>query len=101
MAVIWSEQAQQERLEVLERARAFAIKHEDPQIFIVALVRDDAMEAEGERLDGIATFRRGPVLGTFLYVTRDGRFVLHYRREGSVVTILRVLPSRSAWQDDA
>lgn len=100
MTVAWGDTAERDRQRILQRAYEIARNLPDPQIYIAAFRRDAELEAEAAMLDGIATFRRGPVPGTFFYVTHDRRLVLHYRRENGVVTVLRVLPVRSAWYGD-
>lgn len=98
MTVVWAPAAIEDRKRIIRRAWAIARERQDPQIYHAAWQRDAALGVEGENLDGIGTFGRGQLKDTFLYVSRDGRCVLHYRREGGNVTILRVLPSRSDWQ---
>lgn len=61
--------------------------------------QDAAIEAEGEALDGVATYAEGPLPGTRIYTCRGGKHLLIYTREGDDVEILWVAPSRSNWHD--
>lgn len=61
--------------------------------------QDVAIEAEGEALDGVATYAEGPVPGTRIYTCRGGKYLIIYTRERDDVEILWIAPSRSNWQD--
>lgn len=97
MTVFWSELALSDREALLETAFHRARASHDPQIYQVALEQDERIEAEGNALDGVATYRQGPLPDSRLYTTRDGRMVLLYRRDGDDVEIERVRPARSNW----
>lgn len=61
--------------------------------------QDIAIEAQGEALDGVATYAEGPLPGTRIYTCRGGKHLLVYTRAGDDVEILWVAPSRSNWHD--
>lgn len=97
MTVSWSEAALSDREILLELAYHRAKLNTDPQLYRAAVEQDDRIEAEGNALDGAATYRQGPLPDSRLYSTRDGRFVILYRRDGGDVQIEAVRPARSNW----
>lgn len=98
MSVEWSSAALADLDAFIARAWEYAYHFRDPQIVPAALRRNDEIWDEGERLDGIATYQRGPAPNSHLYITCNGLFVLLYWRDGDAVLIQRVLPSRSNWR---
>lgn len=98
MTVIWKPTALEDRQGLLEAALLLAIAKPDPYLFAAAVARDESFQGEGERLDGMATFKRGPEPGSFVYTTHDGSFVLLYSRDGDQVEIERIYPARSNWK---
>ena len=98
MTVTWKQTALDDRTGFLDKALDRAIDAPDPQIYVAAVGRDDRIEAEGDALDGAATYRQGPLPDSHLYTTSDGLFVILYRRVGNAVEIERVRPSRSNWK---
>lgn len=98
MTVGWSRTALDDREELLEIAFDRAKAQSDPQLYQAAVAQDDRIEAEGGALDGIAIWQEGPLPDSHLYITRDGLFVILYRRDAATVNIERVLPSRSNWK---
>ena len=67
---------------------------------VSAVERDNCIEAEGNALDGVATYKQGPLPDSRLYTTQDGRHVILYRRVGNQVEIERVMPSISRWNSE-
>ena len=98
MTVAWKQTALDDRAGLLARALDRAIDASDPQVYAAALDRDDRIEAEGDALDGVATYLQGPLPDSRLYPTGDGLFVILYRRDGDTVEIERVFHSRSNWK---
>lgn len=98
MTVEWTRFALEDRDRLLATALASAVINEDPQLFLAAEEHDRRIEAEGDALGGVATYRQGPLPDSRLYTTTDGRFVLLYRRDDHKVEIERVWPSRSNWK---
>jgi hypothetical protein len=98
MTVHWNQTALDDRTWFLENALERAIALPDPQIYAAALEQDEQIEAEGNTLDGVATYQQGPLPDSHLYTTHDGRFVILYRHVGKAVEIERVQPSRSDWK---
>lgn len=97
MTVRWSAMALDDRARWLTTAFVRALQKPDPRIYVAALDSDAHIESEGDRLDGIATYRQGPLPDSRVYPTMDGRFVILYCRIGDDVEIERVLPARSDW----
>lgn len=98
MTIAWSAMALDDRTAMLTDALARAIAAPDPQIYVAACAQDDRIETEAATLDGAATYQQGPLLDSRLYVTREGLFVMLYRRTGRKVLIERVCPARSNWK---
>lgn len=98
MTVAWKQTALDDREEFLSDALLRAIAKPDPQIYAAALASDNHIEAEGDALDGLATYKPGPLPGSHVYPTKDGRHVILYQRNGNHVEIERVRPSNSNWQ---
>ena len=94
MTVAWGRLALEDRTRQLIAAFERAVALPDPYLFAAALARDDAIETEAGALDGAAVYRLDAIRGTFLYATRDGRFLIAYQRTGNDVHIDRVLPTR-------
>ena len=94
MTVAWGRLALEDRTRQLIAAFERAVVLPDPYLFAAALARDDAIETEAGALDGAAVYRLDAIRGTFLYATRDGRFLIAYQRMGNDVHIDRVLPTR-------
>ncbi|PPU26838.1 plasmid stabilization protein [Xanthomonas arboricola] len=98
MSVAWKQSALDARAALLASALARAIEISDPQIYFAACEQDDQIEAEGDALDGAATYHSGPLPGTRLYTCQDGRYLLIYTRDGDDVLILALVPARSDWK---
>lgn len=98
MTVVWKESALDDRERLLEAALEHAIEAEEPAIYRAALTQDDRIQREGDALDGVATYKEGPVEGTRLYTCAQGRIVLLYVRAGHEVQILWVAPTASNWK---
>ncbi|NJB78946.1 plasmid stabilization protein [Xanthomonas arboricola] len=98
MSVAWKQSALDARTALLALALARAIEISDPQIYFAACEQDDQIEAEGNALDGAATYHSGPLPGTRLYTCQDGRYLLIYTRDGDDVLILALVPARSDWK---
>jgi plasmid stabilization system protein ParE len=94
MTVAWSRRAMEDRTAGLVEAFERACEVPDPQLFTAAVERDEAIEQEGNALDGAALCRPGWVEGTFIYATRDGRHLIAYQREADEVRIDRALVTR-------
>lgn len=94
MTVAWGRQAIEDRARQLVSAFERAVTLPDPHLSAAALARDNAIESEGDALDGAALYRLDAIKGTFLYATRDGRYLIAYQRTGNDVHIDRVLPTR-------
>ena len=76
MTVAWKQTALDDRNEFLRDALSRAIALPDPQIYAAAIQCDDRIEAEGDALDGVATYKPGPLPDSHLYPTKDGRHVI-------------------------
>jgi hypothetical protein len=98
VTVEWKQTALNDRTWFLVNALERAIASADPQIHAAAAEQDDRIEAEGNALDGVATYKQGPLADSHLYTTHDGHFVILYRRIGGRVEIERVRHSRSNWK---
>ncbi|NJC49914.1 UNVERIFIED_ORG: hypothetical protein GGR78_003208 [Xanthomonas campestris] len=98
MSVAWKQGALDARTALLASALARAIEISDPQIYFAACEQDDRIEAEGDALDGAATYHSGPLPGTRLYTCQNGRYLLIYTRDGDDVLILALVPARSDWK---
>lgn len=98
MTVIWKPTALEDRERLLEKALLLAIARTDPHLLAAAVSRDEGIEREGDGLDGLATFERGPEPDSYVYTTRDGKFVILYSRDNNLVEIERVYPTRSNWK---
>lgn len=98
MTVTWKQTALGDRADLLASARTQAIARRSPEIYAAAIDQDDRIEAEGDALDGVATYQQGPLPDSHLYITRGGLFVILYRRTGKKVEIERVRPARSNWK---
>ncbi len=101
MTVAWGRRALDDRTRFLADAHTRAIAKSDPQIFAAAIAQDDQLEAEGNALNGVATYKPGPEPGTRLYVCKSRKYVLIYTRDGKDVVILWIAPSRSNWKPAA
>ncbi|MGY1425668.1 plasmid stabilization protein [Lysobacter sp. A289] len=101
MTVKWKETALDDRSGFLDDAMARAIKQSDPHIHVAAIQDDDRLEAEGNVLDGVATYQQGPLPGTRLYICRSGKYAVIYNRRGNHVEILWIAPTRSNWKGEA
>lgn len=99
MSVRWGARSLDDRKDQLDRAWELALQARDPALWTAAEIRDDRIQAEGDALDGAATYARGPLAGSHVYPLADGTRVLLYRRDGDEVLIERVLPSRSDWRE--
>lgn len=97
MTVAWKQIALDDRNGFLLDAKTRAIAKPDPQIYAAAMERDNRIEVEGDALDGVATYKQGPLPDSHLYTTKDGRHVILYWRDAAQVEIERVLPSSSNW----
>ncbi|MDQ3510797.1 MAG: type II toxin-antitoxin system RelE/ParE family toxin [Pseudomonadota bacterium] len=91
MAVTWSPLSIEDR-----HAIWFALYPINPS---AADRQDAAIEAEGDALDGPATYQAGPTSSTHTYTCKGGRFVILYSRNAHSVVIKRVRPSASSWRD--
>lgn len=98
MTVAWGQTALDDRARFLDEALERAIDKEDPQIYSAAVDRDAQIEAEGDALDGAATYAEGPVPGTRLYPCKSRKYLIIYTRNGNQVEILWIAPSRSNWK---
>lgn len=98
MTVTWKQTALDDRTWFLEDALGRAIAKPDPQIYAAAIEQDTRIEAEGDALDGVASYKHGPLPDSHIYTTHDGQFVILYHRNGKAVEIERVSPSRSNWK---
>ncbi|MBT2767216.1 type II toxin-antitoxin system RelE/ParE family toxin [Stenotrophomonas sp. ISL-67] len=98
MSVLWTPAALEDRQRLLDAALASALEKEDPAIYRASLKADADMEQEADALDGVATWRQGPLKGTRLYVCRRTRHLLIYTREGNDVRVIWVVPASSDWK---
>jgi hypothetical protein len=98
VSVLWTPSALEDRQRLLDAAFARAMDYEDPAIYRASLEADANMEQEADALDGVATWRPGPVKGTRLYVCRSTRHLLVYTREGNDVRIISLAPAASDWK---
>ena len=98
MSVAWRITALEDRAGILAEALERAIEHRDPQVYAAAMTQDARIQAEGDALDGVATYQEGPQPGTRLYPCRGVRHVLVYTRDGGHVEMLAVLVARSNWR---
>ena len=97
MTVNWTPSAIEDRKRLLEAALGRALEQEDPFIYRAALDADARIVQEASALDGVATWREGPMPGTRLYVCRHTQLLLVYTREGDDVQIIWVAPAASNW----
>jgi len=97
VSVLWTPSALEDRQRLLDAAFARAMDYEDPAIYRASLEADANLEQEADALDGVATWRSGPLKGTRLYVCRSTRHLLVYTREGNDVRIISLAPAASDW----
>lgn len=98
MSVTWTQAATEDRRRFLDAAFERAMEKEDPSIYRAALEADTNMKQEALALDGVATWREGPLEGTRLYVCRGAPYLLIYTRNGDDVDITWVAPTASNWK---
>lgn len=98
MSVAWTRAATEDRQRFLDAAFERAMESEDPSIYRAALEADTNMTQEAQALDGVATWREGPLDGTRLYVCRRAPYLLIYTRSGDDVQIIWVAPTASNWK---
>lgn len=98
MSVAWTPAAIEDRRRFLDAAFEHAMEKEDPSIYRAALEADTNMTQEAQALDGVATWREGPLNGTRLYVCRRAPYLLIYIRNGDDVQIIWVAPTASNWK---
>lgn len=98
MSVAWTPAATEDRRRLLDAAFERAMEKEDPSIYRAALEADTNMTQEAQALDGVATWREGPLNGTRLYVCRRAPYLLIYIRNGDDVQIIWVAPTASNWK---
>lgn len=101
MSVAWTHAAIEDRQRFLDAAFERASEKEDPSIYHAALKADSSMNQESLALDGVATWREGPLEGTRLYVCRKAPYLLIYTRADDEVQIIRVAPTASNWSRSA
>lgn len=66
MSVRWGESALGSRMAFLDQALSSAIAESDPQRYHAAVATDALIQADADDLDGVATYRAGPVFGTHI-----------------------------------
>lgn len=98
MSVAWTPGATEDRQRLLDAAFERAMEKEDPSIYRAALEADTNITQEALALDGVATWREGPLDGTRLYVCRGAPYLLVYTRNGNDVQIIWVAPTASNWK---
>ena len=98
MSVAWTQAATEDRRRFLDAAFERAMEKEDPSIYRAALEADTNMKQEALALDGVATWREGPLEGTRLYVCRGAPYLLVYTPNGDDVQITWVAPTASNWK---
>jgi hypothetical protein len=89
LRVVWNQQAIDDRIEIMTQRSEFvsvasAIKH------------DDLIEARGEDLAGVVTYKKGRVKGTHEYVFSD-QFIMVYLIKKNVIEILTIVPTAINW----
>lgn len=102
MSVGWKPKSLKDRKVSLRAALKRAIKAKDPAIYLASERQDLGLEAEGNRLDGVAIHKPGQIAGTYIYTSADGtRVVIYTRTTSGHVEILRVHHSHSNWKPSA
>ena len=93
MRVVWNQQAIDDRIEIVAR-RSDYVSIES------AFQHDDQIEAKGEALAGIVTYKRGRIKGTREYVFSD-QYIMVYRIDADVIEILSVVPTAINWTNSS
>ncbi len=93
MRVVWNQQAIDDRIEIMAR-------RSDYVSIASAFQHDDQIEAKGEALAGIVTFKRGRIKGTREYVFSD-QYIMVYRIDADVIEILSVVPTAINWTNSS
>jgi len=93
LRVVWNQQAIDDRIEIMARRAAYVSIES-------AFQHDDQIEAKGEALAGIVTYKRGRIKGTREYVFSD-QYIMVYRIDADVVEILSVVPTAQNWVNSA
>lgn len=93
MKVIWNQKALDDRIAIMAQrteyvSAASAIKH------------DELIEAKGEGLAGVVTYKKGRVRGTHEYVFSD-QYVMVYLIKADVIEILTIVPTAVNWANNA
>lgn len=65
-----------------------------------AIEHDDEIEAKGEALAGVVTYKEGRIQGTREYVF-SAQYIMVYRIDGDVIEILSIVPTAMSWAKSA
>ena len=93
MRVVWNQQAIDDRIEIMARRTDYVS-------VASAIEHDDQIEAKGEALAGIVTYKKGRIKGTREYVFSD-QYIMVYRIDADVVEILSIVPTAMSWEASA
>jgi toxin ParE1/3/4 len=93
LRVVWNQQAIDDRIEMMARRTDYVS-------VASAFEHDDQIEAKGEALAGVVTYKRGRIKGTREYVFSD-QYIMVYRIDGDVVEILSIVPTAMNWANSA
>lgn len=89
MRVVWNQQSIDDRIEIMARRADYVS-------VASAIQHDNQIEAKGEDLAGVVTYKRGRIKGTREYVFSD-QYIMVYRIDADVVEILSIVPTAMNW----
>jgi hypothetical protein len=93
LRVIWNQQAIDDRIAIMEQRSEY--------VSVISAIRhDDLIEAKGENLSGVVTYKKGRVRGTYEYVFSD-QYIMVYLIKKGVFEILTIVPTAVNWANSA
>lgn len=92
MRVVWNQQAIDDRIAIMTQRTEYAS-------VVSAIRQDDLIEAKGEHLAGVVTYKKGRVRGTHEVVFSD-QYMMVYLIKKDVIEILTVVPTAVNWSNN-
>lgn len=93
MRVVWNQQPIDDRITIMTQRSEYAS-------VASAIRQDDLIEAKGEHLAGVVTYKKGRVRGTHEYVFSD-QYIMVYLIKKDVIEILTIVPTAVNWANSA